>query len=130
MGDVMKDWFLIFWLCAFIIYSLSFFSRFPRPSHSRNCFRILAWVLLRPLDEILSVSRLDRQTLLRCSISLSGHLDHRYNHHSWLTDLLAAFACGTSSAWDGFFNKQTEESVFSSIVDTLFNVSAFVFVGT
>jgi len=44
-------------------------------------------------------------------------------------DLLAAFACGTSFAWDGFFNKQTEESVFSSVIDILFNVAAFIFVG-
>jgi len=44
-------------------------------------------------------------------------------------DLLAAFCCGTAFAWDGFFNKQTEESVFSSVIDTLFNSAAFVFVG-
>ena len=44
-------------------------------------------------------------------------------------DLLAAFACGTSFAWDGFFNKQTEESVFSSVIDILFNVAAFIFIG-
>lgn len=44
-------------------------------------------------------------------------------------DLLSAFACGTAFAWDGFFNKQTEESVFSSVIDLLFNVAAFVYVG-
>lgn len=44
-------------------------------------------------------------------------------------DLLAAFSCGTAFAWDGFFNRQTEESVFSSVIDLLFNVGAFVFVG-
>jgi sodium/hydrogen antiporter len=44
-------------------------------------------------------------------------------------DLLAAFACGTAFAWDGFFNRQTEESVFSSVIDLLFNVAAFVFLG-
>jgi NhaP-type Na+/H+ or K+/H+ antiporter len=44
-------------------------------------------------------------------------------------DLLAAFACGTAFAWDGFFNKQTEESVFSSVIDLLFNIAAFIFVG-
>ncbi|KII86706.1 hypothetical protein PLICRDRAFT_43355 [Plicaturopsis crispa FD-325 SS-3] len=44
-------------------------------------------------------------------------------------DLLAAFSCGTAFAWDGFFNRQTEESVFSSVIDLLFNVAAFVFVG-
>ena len=37
-------------------------------------------------------------------------------------DLLAAFICGTSFSWDGFFNKQTG-------VDCLFNVAAFIFVG-
>ncbi|KAJ7582014.1 Sodium/hydrogen exchanger family-domain-containing protein [Mycena floridula] len=44
-------------------------------------------------------------------------------------DLLSAFACGTAFAWDGFFNRQTEESVFSSVIDLLFNIAAFVFVG-
>ncbi|KAI0040821.1 hypothetical protein FA95DRAFT_812359 [Auriscalpium vulgare] len=44
-------------------------------------------------------------------------------------DLLAAFACGTAFAWDGFFNRQTEAAVFSSVIDLLFNVAAFVFVG-
>lgn len=44
-------------------------------------------------------------------------------------DLLAAFSCGTAFAWDGFFNRQTEESVFSSVIDLLFNVAAFVYVG-
>ncbi|OSC97225.1 hypothetical protein PYCCODRAFT_1428628 [Trametes coccinea BRFM310] len=44
-------------------------------------------------------------------------------------DLLAAFSCGTAFAWDGFFNRQTEESVFSSVIDLLFNIAAFVFVG-
>ncbi|KAF4577281.1 Na(+)/H(+) exchanger family protein [Pleurotus pulmonarius] len=44
-------------------------------------------------------------------------------------DLLAAFACGTAFAWDGFFNRQTEETSFSSVIDLLFNIAAFVFVG-
>lgn len=44
-------------------------------------------------------------------------------------DLLSTFACGTAFAWDGFFNRQTEESVFSSVIDLLFNVAAFVYVG-
>ncbi|KAF8162510.1 Sodium/hydrogen exchanger family-domain-containing protein [Mycena galopus ATCC 62051] len=44
-------------------------------------------------------------------------------------DLLSAFACGAAFAWDGFFNRQTEESNFSSVIDLLFNVAAFVYVG-
>ncbi|CED85200.1 na h exchanger 1 [Phaffia rhodozyma] len=44
-------------------------------------------------------------------------------------DLLAAFACGTAFAWDGFFNKQTEESNFSNVIDLLFNTTAFIYIG-
>ena len=44
-------------------------------------------------------------------------------------DLLAAFACGSAFAWDGFFNQQTEESVFSSVIDLLFNIGTFIYVG-
>ncbi|KAJ7174168.1 Sodium/hydrogen exchanger family-domain-containing protein [Mycena crocata] len=44
-------------------------------------------------------------------------------------DLLSAFVCGAAFAWDGFFNRQTEESVFSSVIDLLFNVAAFVYIG-
>ncbi len=43
--------------------------------------------------------------------------------------LLASFTCGTAFSWDGFFNKQTEASVFSSVVDLLLNTAAFVYVG-
>jgi NhaP-type Na+/H+ or K+/H+ antiporter len=44
-------------------------------------------------------------------------------------DILASFVCGTAFAWDGFFNKQTEASVFSSVIDLLLNTAAFVYVG-
>ncbi|KAF8996491.1 Sodium/hydrogen exchanger family-domain-containing protein [Cyathus striatus] len=40
-------------------------------------------------------------------------------------DLLAAFACGTAFAWDGFFNRQTEESVFSSFQDAALTLSVW-----
>ena len=32
-------------------------------------------------------------------------------------DLLAAFCSGAAFAWDGFYNRQTESSVFSSVID-------------
>lgn len=44
-------------------------------------------------------------------------------------DLLAAFACGCAFAWDGHFNKATEDSVFSNVVDLLFNCAAFIYIG-
>ncbi|CDU23067.1 related to Na+/H+ antiporter AnNHA1 [Sporisorium scitamineum] len=44
-------------------------------------------------------------------------------------DLLAAFACGTAFAWDGWFTKQTEDSNFSNIIDLLFNIATFIYIG-
>lgn len=44
-------------------------------------------------------------------------------------DLLAAFACGTAFAWDGWFQKQTQDSNFSSIVDLVFNIATFIYIG-
>lgn len=41
-------------------------------------------------------------------------------------DLLSAFASGSAFAWDGFFNKQTEDSAFSSVIDLLFNIAGAV----
>lgn len=43
-------------------------------------------------------------------------------------DLLAAFFSGTAFAWDSHFNKQTADSVFSTVTDLLFNVAIFVFI--
>ncbi|KAF8527478.1 Sodium/hydrogen exchanger family-domain-containing protein [Hysterangium stoloniferum] len=44
-------------------------------------------------------------------------------------DLLSAFASGTAFAWDGFFNKQIEDTAFSSVIDLLFNIAAFIYIG-
>nr|ODN82429.1 Na+/H+ exchanger AnNHA1 [Cryptococcus depauperatus CBS 7841] len=44
-------------------------------------------------------------------------------------DLLCAFACGCAFAWDGFFNKATEDAVFSNVIDLLFNCAAFIYIG-
>lgn len=44
-------------------------------------------------------------------------------------DLLAAFACGSAFAWDGWFQKQTADSNFSSIVDLIFNIATFIYIG-
>ncbi|WFD30924.1 hypothetical protein MSPP1_001950 [Malassezia sp. CBS 17886] len=45
-------------------------------------------------------------------------------------DLLAAFACGTAFAWDGWFQQQTADSNFSNIVDLVFNIAVFIYIGT
>ncbi|KAM5543252.1 hypothetical protein V8D89_003126 [Ganoderma adspersum] len=44
-------------------------------------------------------------------------------------DLLAAFAAGTAISWDGHFNTQTEDEVFSSVIDLLLNCGCFIYIG-
>ncbi|KZV90940.1 hypothetical protein EXIGLDRAFT_648780 [Exidia glandulosa HHB12029] len=44
-------------------------------------------------------------------------------------DLLAAFAAGSAISWDGDFNDQTEDMIFSSVIDLLLNCAAFIYLG-
>ncbi|KII92097.1 hypothetical protein PLICRDRAFT_36884 [Plicaturopsis crispa FD-325 SS-3] len=44
-------------------------------------------------------------------------------------DLLAAFAAGSAVSWDGYFNVQTEDDSFSTIVDLVLNCACFVYIG-
>ncbi|KAI0930521.1 hypothetical protein AcW1_009187 [Taiwanofungus camphoratus] len=44
-------------------------------------------------------------------------------------DLLAAFAAGTAISWDGHFNDQMGNEVFSSVIDLLLNCGCFVYIG-
>lgn len=44
-------------------------------------------------------------------------------------DLLAAFAAGTAISWDGHFNSQIENEVFSSVIDLVLNCGCFVYIG-
>ncbi|EIM81253.1 uncharacterized protein STEHIDRAFT_134870 [Stereum hirsutum FP-91666 SS1] len=44
-------------------------------------------------------------------------------------DLLAAFAAGSAVSWDGHFNTQVEDELFSSIIDLVLNCAAFIYIG-
>ncbi|THH03510.1 hypothetical protein EW146_g10429, partial [Bondarzewia mesenterica] len=44
-------------------------------------------------------------------------------------DLLAAFAAGSAISWDGYFNVQIENEMFSSIIDLVFNCASFIYIG-
>ncbi|KAI0819315.1 Sodium/hydrogen exchanger family-domain-containing protein [Trametes gibbosa] len=44
-------------------------------------------------------------------------------------DLLAAFAAGSALSWDGYFNTQTEDEVFSAVIDLILNCGCFVYIG-
>lgn len=68
-------------------------------------------------------------TTLLGSDDLLSSVSHSTFYLIEVFDVQSAFACGTAFAWDGFFNRQTEESVFSSVIDLLFNIAAFIFVG-
>ncbi|GLB38785.1 putative sodium/hydrogen exchanger family protein [Lyophyllum shimeji] len=113
-GLAIRDWFLLLWLyqviLGIVIGALLGFG-----------FRYL-------MKFCQSHNLIDRQSYVAQYISLAM-LTIGVNTLIGSDDLLAAFACGTAFAWDGFFNRQTEESVFSSVIDLLFNVAAFVYVG-
>jgi len=44
-------------------------------------------------------------------------------------DLLAAFAAGSAISWDGHFNVQTENDIFSVVIDLVINCAAFIYIG-
>ncbi|KAG2109199.1 Sodium/hydrogen exchanger family-domain-containing protein [Suillus cothurnatus] len=113
-GRAVEDWFLLLWLYEVILgvvvgASIGWGFRHLMKFCQRNDF----------VDRQSYVAQYISLALLTIGIMTMLGSD----------DLLAAFSCGTAFAWDGFFNRQTEESVFSSVIDLLFNVAAFVYVG-
>jgi len=131
-GADVRDWFLILWLCEF---------PFPPP---QKCMCVLI-----PSDQIALGTVVN--SLLGFGFRHLMKFCQRHDlidRHSYVAqyaslamltigittflgsdDLLTTFFCGTAFAWDGFLNRQAEQSVFSSVIDTLFNVAAFIFVG-
>ncbi|KAF9523393.1 Sodium/hydrogen exchanger family-domain-containing protein [Crepidotus variabilis] len=113
-GTAIKDWVLILWLYQVLLGSV---------------IGILLGFSFRHLMKFCQRRDLiDRHSYVAQYISLAI-LSIGVTTLLGSDDLLAAFFCGTAFAWDGFFNKQTEEAVFSSVIDTLFNIAAFIFVG-
>lgn len=113
-GSAIKDWFLILWLYEIVFgvvfgALIGFGFRYLMKFCERNDL----------IDRQSYVAQYVSLALLTIGVCTMVGTD----------DLLAAFACGTAFAWDGFFNKQTEAAVFSSVIDLLFNIAAFVFVG-
>ena len=133
VGTAMKDWFLIIWLCKF------FFCYRPPPPPPLICPDEIALAIAIgsllgfSICHLLKFSQrrdwINRQSYVAQFLSLAM-LTVGLTTILGTDDLLAAFACGTSFSWDGFYNKQTEETVFSSVIDSLFNVAAFIFVGS
>ncbi|KAG8214423.1 Sodium/hydrogen exchanger family-domain-containing protein [Butyriboletus roseoflavus] len=113
-GRAIEDWFLFLWLFE-IAFSIVFGSTLG------FAFRHLVKFCER--NDLI-----DRQSYVAQYVSLA-FLTIGIMTILGSDDLLSAFCCGTAFAWDGFFNRQTEEAVFSSVIDLLFNVASFVYVG-
>ncbi|KAL1950565.1 hypothetical protein VTO73DRAFT_5689 [Trametes versicolor] len=113
-GRAVSDWFVLLWLYQVVVGTI---------------FGALIGFGFRHLMKFCERKDLiDRQSYVAQYVSLAI-LTIGTTTLLGSDDLLAAFSCGTAFAWDGFFNKQTEEAVFSSVIDLLFNIAAFVFVG-
>ncbi|KAF8894198.1 Sodium/hydrogen exchanger family-domain-containing protein, partial [Gymnopilus junonius] len=114
IGKAIKDWFLSLWLYQVILGSII------------GC--LLGYSFRHLMKFCQRHDLIDRNSYVAQYVSLTM-LTIGVTTLLGSDELLAAFFCGTAFAWDGFFNKQTEESVFSSVMDTLFNVAAFIYVG-
>ncbi len=130
IGQAIKDWVLILWLCE--CFPRLFFLLFVTLSDQVILGSIIGALLGFGFRYLMKFCErhdlIDRHSYVAQYISLAI-LAVGLTTLLGSDDLLAAFFCGVAFAWDGFFNKQTEESVFSSVIDTLFNIAAFVFVG-
>ena len=130
-GGAIKDWLLILWLCACALALLSM------AIHIGCSDQIVLSVIwgsmlgcgIRHLMKFCERKDLvDRKAYVAQYISVAL-LTVGTSTLLGTEDVLASFACGTAFSWDGFFNKQTEASVFSSVIDLLLNSAAFVYVG-
>ena len=140
VGDAIAEWFLDLWLCeSILLYNMSYthlrplFLPFPSCSPDQILLSIVYGSILgfgfRHLMKFCEGKGLiDRQSYVAQYVSLAL-LVIGTGTMLGTDDLLAAFCCGAAFAWDGFFNRQTEEAVFSSVIDLLFNVACFVYIG-
>ncbi|KAH8091686.1 Sodium/hydrogen exchanger family-domain-containing protein [Cristinia sonorae] len=107
-------WFLVGWLYQVILGTLlgavlgRLFSVLMKISHRRGF-----------IDRESYVAQYLALALLTTGVASSLGTD----------DLLAAFAAGSAISWDGHFNTQTEDEVFSSVIDLLLNCACFIYIG-
>ena len=89
---------------------------------------LLGWVARKVMKFSEAKKLIDRQSYVAQYISLAV-LSIGFTSLLGSDDLLSAFACGCAFAWDGFFNKATEDAEFSNVIDLLFNCAAFIYIG-
>ncbi len=125
-----RDWFLLLWLCKSLVFIGQLLVMiFTDQIIFGTVIGVLLGYGFRHLMKFCQrYDLIDRHSYVAQYVSLAM-LTVGTCTLLGVDDLLASFACGTTFAWDGFFNRQTEESNFSSVIDLLFNIAAFVFVG-
>ncbi|KZT73873.1 hypothetical protein DAEQUDRAFT_761825 [Daedalea quercina L-15889] len=114
VGKAVGDWFLFLWLYQIILGTV--------------LGAIIGYSFRHLMKFCERKDLIDRQSYVAQYVSLAI-FTIGVNTLLGSDDLLAAFSCGTAFAWDGFFNRQTEQSVFSSVIDLLFNIASFVYIG-
>ena len=71
----------------------------------------------------------DQETILGFSISLSIFVVGLFSRLG-IDEILGCFVVGLLISWDEWFNKQIEESHIQEILDSLLNITFFIFLGT
>ncbi|KAK8858818.1 hypothetical protein IAR55_003048 [Kwoniella newhampshirensis] len=113
-GHAVGEWFYMTWLYEIVLGTI---------------IGALLGFTARKLMKLAERKRLiDRQSYVAQYVSLAV-LSIGITSLLGSDDLLSAFACGCAFAWDGFFNKATEDAVFSNVIDLLFNCAAFIYIG-
>ncbi|RDX48056.1 hypothetical protein OH76DRAFT_1484240 [Lentinus brumalis] len=113
-GAAFKEWVLVGWLYEVVLGSVIgsvlgvAFSKLMKLSHRRGF-----------IDRESYVAQYLALALFTIGVTRTLGVD----------DLLAAFACGSAISWDGYFNSQIEDEVFSSVIDLLLNCGCFIYIG-
>lgn len=113
-GHAVGEWFYYTWVYEIIMGTL--------------IGALLGWVVRKVMQFSERKKIIDRQSFVAQYVSLAI-LSIGICTLLGSDDLLAAFACGTAFAWDGAFNKATEDSMFSNVIDLLFNCACFIYIG-
>ncbi|KAH9940411.1 Sodium/hydrogen exchanger family-domain-containing protein [Epithele typhae] len=106
-GVAFEKWFLIGWLCEYAVTSIAF-SYLMKLTHRKGF-----------IDRESYVAQYLSLAIFTIGVARTLGVD----------DLLAAFAAGSAISWDGHFNSQVEEEVFSSVIDLILNCGCFVYIG-
>ncbi|ODV94352.1 hypothetical protein PACTADRAFT_51208 [Pachysolen tannophilus NRRL Y-2460] len=114
-GEIIKDW-----ICVSILYEVVF-------GILLGC---IIGIVGRKLIKFCEKKNLiDRESFL-CFYILLSLMCTGFGSILGVDDLLVSFAAGTAFAWDGWFQRQTEESNLSNIIDILLNMVYFLYFGS